>query len=89
MLDVLHSYPNAIAVPHYDDIHDPVSYEYKTTADNLITSFSWSLTMRMRTSPQVRIIPLNSYSAIFSTYLSSIKVVVLVVQGQFSETQLP
>ena len=50
LLDLLDESPNSLAVPHYDDIHDPVSYEYKATEDSLVTSFTWSLTMRMRRS---------------------------------------
>lgn len=36
-----------IAVPHFDNINDPVTYEYSSTAHNLVAGFSWSMTVRM------------------------------------------
>ncbi len=47
LLHELESNHSAIVVPHFDNINDPVSYEYQSTAANLVTGFSWSLTMRM------------------------------------------
>ena len=41
---------STVAVPHYDSINDPVSYEYSVTHAELLTTFSWSLTMRMSPS---------------------------------------
>ncbi|KAI0216981.1 Polypeptide N-acetylgalactosaminyltransferase 4 [Lamellibrachia satsuma] len=47
LLQLIDSEKSAIAVPHYDSINDPVSYDYKSTAHNLVTSFSWRLNVRM------------------------------------------
>ncbi len=37
LLDLLTREETTIAVPHFDNINDPVSYEYTTTENNLIT----------------------------------------------------
>ena len=39
--------PTLIAVPHYDFLYDPVSYEYRITSPGLVATFSWSLQVRM------------------------------------------
>ncbi|ELU05643.1 hypothetical protein CAPTEDRAFT_229009 [Capitella teleta] len=42
--------PKSIMVPHYDHVHDPVSYELKSTSDNLVSTFSWRMITRMTES---------------------------------------
>ena len=49
LTELLRKEHSAIAVPHYDSIKNPISYEYAKTDWELLTTFSWSLTMR--TSP--------------------------------------
>ena len=47
LLDAVAREPTSFAVPHYDNIHDPVSYEYRVTSPGLVATFSWSLQVRM------------------------------------------
>ena len=53
LVDIIGAYKSVIAVPHHDSINDPVSYDYKSTAHNLVATFSWRLNVRMveRTKP--------------------------------------
>ena len=37
LIDLVQREETSIAVPHYDNVNDPVSYEYSTTSTNLIT----------------------------------------------------
>lgn len=46
LTELLRLESNAIAVPHYDSINNPISYEYVSTGWELLTTFSWSFTMR-------------------------------------------
>ena len=47
LLQLIAAEKSVIAVPHYDSINDPVSYDYKSTANSLVTTFSWRLNVRM------------------------------------------
>ena len=37
LIDLVQKEETTIAVPHFDNVNDPVSYEYSTTSTNLIT----------------------------------------------------
>ncbi|KAK2162412.1 hypothetical protein LSH36_99g04051 [Paralvinella palmiformis] len=52
LMGLLNTESNVIAVPHFDSINDPVSYEYKGTIDSLTASLSWSLSVRMTKSEE-------------------------------------
>jgi len=56
IIDLLVSFPNIIAMPHYDHILDPVTMDYRHTPINLVASWSWNLAIRMRLTPDTRIL---------------------------------
>ena len=61
LLQLLATHKDVIAVPHADLIHDPLTYQYQAVKPGLVTTFSWSLIIRMtrlkdeRTNPTAAI----------------------------------
>lgn len=51
LIDMLVKDPNAIAVPHFDKIHDPVSLDYVKSKEHQIATLSWNLAIRVQEGP--------------------------------------
>lgn len=49
LVDMLGPNSEGIAVPHFDNIQDPVSYDYVPTDHALIASMTWTFSIKMKT----------------------------------------
>lgn len=50
LIGLLQSEPLTLAIPHLDNVNDPVTYDYITTPDKIVTAITWSLALRVVTS---------------------------------------